>query len=136
MHVLTLLLGGCLVGCAAALPPAAGPQFDGEYIGQTTLISGGGYLCEPITATLALAVHSGQFDYPFPVTLGRTAPVSVRVAADGTFAGQMQYGTEDYTPRGLYRTAWVTVRGRIADGALDATIIDDRCIHRLAARRE
>ena len=38
----------------------------------------------------------------------------VQIAADGTFAAQMQYGTEDYGPRSRFRTAWVTVTGRIA----------------------
>jgi hypothetical protein len=135
MRVLILLWGGWLAGCHAPLPPPAGARFDGEYFGQDTLIRGGGYPCEPAIATLGVAVRDGRFDYPFPVNLGRTAPVPVQVAADGTFAGQMLYGTDDYTPRSLPRNAWVTVRGRIADGTLEAVITDYRCTHRLIARR-
>ncbi len=134
MRLLTLLLGGPLVACAASLPPA-GAQFDGEYVGQNALISGGGYVCEPATGPLAVAVRGGRFDYPFPVNPPRTAPVPVQVAADGTVAGQIQYGTQDYTVGGLYKNSWVIVRGHIADGTLDATITDDRCTHRLTAHR-
>ena len=58
-------------------------------------------------------VRGGRFDYPFAVNPPRTAPIPVQIAADGTFAAQMQYGTEDYRPRSRLRTAWVTVTGRI-----------------------
>lgn len=134
MRVLSVVVAGLFAGCGASLP-LAGTQYDGAYVGQNILIRGDGYLCGPGNAPLALAVHDGQFDYPFPVNLGRTAPVPVRVAVDGSLAGQMQYGTEDFTPRALYKTAWVTVRGRIAGGSLDAVINDDRCTHRFTARR-
>jgi hypothetical protein len=130
-----VLLAGALAGCTPPPPPVGDAQYDGEYVGQAILVMGGGYLCEPANAPLALAVRGGRFDYPFLVNVGRTAPVPVQVAADGSFAGQMQYGTEDYWIRSHYKNAWVTVRGRIADGALDATITDDRCVHRFTARR-
>ena len=64
----------------------------------------------------------------------RTAPIPVQIAADGTFAAQMQYGTEEYGPRSRLRTAWVTVTGRVDGGTLAATIDDYRCTRRLTAQ--
>jgi hypothetical protein len=82
-----------------------------------------------------IAVHDGRFDYPFLVNPPRTTPVPVQIAADGTFAAQLQYGTEEPGPRSRYITAWVTVVGRIAAGELDATVTDLRCVRHLSARR-
>ena len=81
-----------------------------------------------------LTVRGGRFDYPFAVNPPRTVPIPVQIAADGTFAAQMQYGTEDYGPRSRLRTAWVTVIGRIDGGMLAATIDDYRCTRRLTAQ--
>ena len=130
-----LLTGAFLIGCTAPPVPSAGTQFDGEFAGQNTLTVGGGFICGPASYPLAVTVRDGRFDYPFPVNIGRTAPVPVLVAADGSFQGQLLYGTEDYMPISKYKNAWVYVRGRIAGGVLEATISDDRCVHQLTARR-
>lgn len=137
------LLAGCafaLAGCAGlpgAAPalPAAGSQFDGTYAGQNSLVSGWGFLCGAPSYPETIAVSGGRFDYPFAVNPPRTAPVAVQIAADGTFRGQMQYGTEDFGPRSRYLTAWVTVTGRITGTMLDATVTDLRCVRRLTAQR-
>jgi hypothetical protein len=134
MRRLIAAFAGILAGCSSPLPPA-GTQYDGDYVGQNTVIGGGGFLCGVPTETLTLVVRDGRFDYPFHLNLARTAPVPVQVAADGSFAGKMQYGTEDFTPRSLYKNAWVLIRGRIADGTLDGVVTDDRCVHRMTARR-
>jgi hypothetical protein len=134
-----VLAGGCatLPGAPPRAPalPAAGLQFDGIYIGQNDAVSGWGFLCGAPAYTQTIAVSSGRFDYPFPVSPPRTAPVAVQIASDGTFAAQMQYGTEEPGPRSRYITAWVTVTGRIAAGELDATVSDLRCVRRLTAHR-
>jgi hypothetical protein len=141
------VLAGCAVvlgaGCASLsgrLPPApalpaAGSQFDGLYVGQNDAVSGWGFLCGAPAYPETIAVSGGRFDYPYPVSPPRTTPVAVQIAADGTFAAQMQYGTEEIGPRSRYITAWVTVTGRIAAGQLDATVTDLRCVRRLTARR-
>lgn len=134
-RLLTLLTGASLVSCAVSPVLVAGTQFDGEFAGQNTLVVGGGYTCGPASYPLTLTVRDGRFDYPFPVNVGRTAPVLVQIAADGSFQGQMQYGTENYIPVSKYMNAWVIVQGRIADGVLDATISDDRCVRRMTAQR-
>jgi hypothetical protein len=134
-----VLIGSLLGGCAAApgMPqvPAAGTVFDGSYAGRNTLIRGWGFICGAPDQSETLTVTGGRFDYPFEVWPPRTTPVPVQVAIDGTLAGQLLYGTEDFTPLTHYRTAWVTVTGRISGGMLDATIIDDRCTHRLTAQK-
>jgi hypothetical protein len=128
--------GALLSGCAPQVP-FAGTQFDGVYAGPDSLVRGGGYECGPPSYPLTIAVHGGQFDYPYFVNLLRAAPLPVQVAADGTVHGQMQYGTSDY---GLFRrddefrTAWVTLDGRIVDTTLEATIADLRCVRHLTAR--
>jgi len=134
MRRLVFMLAVVLAGCAAPLPPA-GPQYDGNYAGEDTVVSGWGYVCGAPTETLTIAVRNGQFDYPYHLSLSRIAPVPVRVAADGSFAGQMQYGTSDFTPLYQYKNAWVIVRGQIVDGTLDGVITDDRCVYRMTARR-
>jgi hypothetical protein len=141
------LLAVCAVvlacGCAA-LPggpprapalPAASSQFDGIYAGQNDAVSGWGFWCGAPAYPETIAVSGGRFDYPFPVNPPRTTPVPVQIAADGTFAAQMQYGTEDPGPRGRYIYAWVTVTGRISATELDATVTDLRCVRRVTARR-
>ena len=129
------LLGGCAFGPAAAPTPAAGTEFDGQYVGQSTLTRGGGYVCGTPGFPSSLVVRDGRFAYPFEVNPPRTAPVPVQVAADGTFAGEMLYATEEYWPLYQIRNAWVTISGRITGGTLDATIVDYRCTRRLTAQR-
>jgi hypothetical protein len=134
-----VLAGGCTTVPGSPPPtpalPAAGSQFDGVYAGQNDAVSGWGFLCGAPAYPQTIAVSGGRFDYPFQVNPPRTTPVAVEIAADGTFAAQMQYGTEDPGPRTRYITAWVTVTGRIAAGELDATVTDLRCVRRLTAHR-
>jgi hypothetical protein len=134
----SVLAAGCtLPGASPPTPalPAAGAQFDGIYSGMNTAISGSGFQCGPPAYPETITVSGGRFDYPFAVNPPRTTPVAVQIATDGTFAAQMQYGTDEPGPRSRYITAWVTVTGRIAGGELDATATDLRCVRRLTARR-
>jgi len=131
---MAIVIAGVLSGCAAPAGPPAGPQFDGSYAGQNTLIRGWGYMCGAPSYSERLTVRGGRFDYQFAVNPPRTAPIPVQIAADGTFAAQMQYGTEDYWPWSRLRTAWVTVTGRVDGGTLAATIDDYRCTRRLMAQ--
>jgi hypothetical protein len=126
--------GGPLPAPAPALP-AAGTQFDGIYAGQNAAVSGWGFWCGAPAFPATIAVSDGRFDYAFPVNPPRTTPVAVQIAADGTFAAQMQYGTEEPGPRARYINAWVTVIGRISATELDATVTDLRCVRRVTARR-
>src|SRR4051812_8042734 len=119
---MALVIGGVLGGLAAPAGPPAGTQFDGTYSRQSHLVRGGGYLCGAPSNAERLIVRGGRFDYPFAVIPPRTVPMPVQIALDGTFAAQMEYGTEDYGPRSRFRTAWVTVTGRVNGGVLAATI--------------
>ncbi len=143
--LITLRAAACLVALlsgyrsfAGAAPslPAAGPPFDGTYIGQNTLVRGWGFVCDRPIYQQTITIRGGRFDYPFAVSPPRTAPLPVQVDADGTLHGQMLYGTEVYGPSGLYMTAWVTLTGRITGSELDATITDQRCVRHLTARRQ
>jgi len=135
-----LALAGC-VGFAGTTPsvPAAGSQFDGSYVGQDILLSGVAFLCGAANLPESIEVKNGQFAYPFQVNPPRVAPLPVQVFADGTLVGQMQYGTlleEDSPWFGFPRIDWLTLRGRITGGALDATITNIRCVRRLMAQRK
>ena len=89
-----LALAGC-AGMADTTPPSqvAGPQFDGSYVGQDTLLSGVAFLCGAADLPERIEVQNGQFAYPFQVNPPRVAPLPVQIFEDGSLAGQMQYGT-------------------------------------------
>ena len=129
-----LVIAAAIGGCAPHTAPPAGTAYDGSYIGLNRLIRGAGFQCGAPSYAEQVTVTGGRFDYPFAVSPPRNVPVPVPIAVDGTFAGRLQYGTEDYTPLPRYRTAWVIVTGRIADGTLEASITDYRCTRRLTAR--
>jgi hypothetical protein len=135
IRILAGLILCLLSGCAAAPVTPAGMAFDGSYTGQSVLIRGGGYLCGAPDFPLTLSVGSGRFDYPFTVNLPRTTPIAVQIAVDGSFVANMLYGTQNYLLLSHYENQWVTVRGRIAGGTLDATVTDDRCTRRITAQR-
>ena len=118
-------------GCAGPAVPAAGNQFDGTYQGSNHLVSGGGFMCEPMNYPDTVTVQGGRFEYRFVDSLAKPVPVPVQVAADGSFSGQRQYGTEDLTPRALFLTVWVTVTGRFDGPTLEATAADYRCTRQL-----
>jgi hypothetical protein len=126
------LLAGA-AGCAPPAPPS--PAFDGIYVGQDSIVRGGGFLCGLPTRDLSITIRNGQFDYPFQVAPPRTAPLPVQVAADGMVAGQIQYGTTEYTAWRGYITVLAIFSGRITGDTLEATISDYRCTRRLVARR-
>jgi len=138
---LFLPLGGVLAALAAGCAPvpdgmpAAGNRFDGIYAGDSQLVRGFGFLCDPPAYPQSLTVRDGRFDYPFVVSAPRTAPVPVQIAADGSFAGQLQYGTVEPFRLMEYQTAWVTVRGLIVGATLDATVADQRCTRHLVLLR-
>src|SRR5215469_11486386 len=106
-----LLMAGCAANQSG---PPAGPQFDGTYSGSVQVVRGGGFVCNYNPDLLTLAVHDGQFDFPFPVNGPRTSPLHVQVSADGRFRGDMQYGVVDPMYRLGYRTEWATVTGQIS----------------------
>jgi hypothetical protein len=114
IRILAGLFGCLLSGCAAAPVTPAGTAFDGSYAGQDILVRGGGYLCGAPDLPLTLSVGGGRFDYPFT---------------------SMLYGTQNYLLLSRYENQWVTIRGRIAGGTLDATVTDNRCTRRITAQR-
>jgi hypothetical protein len=126
------LLGGCVI--PPPLPPA-GVQYDGVYIGQDTLISGVAFQCGLSTPVERVEVRDGRFDYPFQVSPPRIAPLHVQIAADGTMAGQMQYGTgEEISEFSRDRVDWVYLRGAITGSTMEATITNLRCVRQLVAQ--
>ena len=117
--------------------PAAGRAFDGTYVGNTSLVRGGGYPCGLPDLPRELTVTDGRFAYPFQVNPpASVVPMPVQIAANGTFRASMQDGTNDelFGPR--FITPWVTVTGRVANGTLEATESDLRCTrHSVLQRR-
>ena len=133
-----------LSGCAAvlgncAIPPGvppAGTRYDGRYIGSDALVAGAVFQCGVAALPADIWVHDGRFAYPFQVSPPRVAPLPVTIAADGTIAGQMQYGTGEEIPRfSRDRVDWVYLRGQVSGATMDATVRTDRCIRRLTAQR-
>jgi hypothetical protein len=126
-----------VAGCAtpAGAPPPAGTRFDGVYRGATELIPGVGFQCGQSDLPDRIIVRDGRFDFPFQVDPPRTTPIPVQIAADGSFAGRIQYGVVDYSRFSDYRTAWATVTGRIHGNELDATETDYRCARRSVLQR-
>lgn len=135
-----LALAGCAVIADITPPvPAAGAQFDGNYVGQDALLSGVAFLCGAADLPERFEVQNGQFAYPFQVNPPRVAPLPVQIFEDGTLAGQMQYGAllqEDLPMVFFPRTDWVTLRGRITGAVIEATITNMRCVRRLRAQRK
>lgn len=135
-----VLLGGCaavLGGCA--IPPGpvpAGTQYDGIYVSQDTLVAGVAFQCGSPDLSGDIRVRDGRFEYPFQVSPPRVAPLPVTIAADGSMAGQMQYGTGQEIPEfSRDRVGWVYLRGRVYGTAMQATITTMRCERRLTGQR-
>jgi hypothetical protein len=134
------LLAGCAVvigGCAVRPGPApAGTRYDGVYTSQDTLVSGAAFQCGAPDLPGSIRVRDGRFEYPFQVSPPRVAPLPVDVAADGSMAGQMQYGTGEEIPGfSRDRIDWVRLSGRISGTTMEATITTLRCVRRLTAQR-
>ena len=130
---------GCVgllaVGCTGPPVPAAGDQFDGTYQGDNRAVRGFGWRCDSPNYQDAVTVKDGRFTYTFIDQLARPAPIPVQIAADGTFKGQIQYGTDATTSFGQTITVWAIVNGRINGTVLEATVIDYRCTRQLMLQR-
>lgn len=130
---LVIAICGCAVPVAG--PPPAGTAYDGHYVGQASLIGGdtradiNAFPCGPPGYAATVTVRDGWFDYPYAVDPLPPGPIPVQIAADGSF------GVVDYFPVPSNDPAWVTVRGSVSNGVLDATISNYRCSQHLTAQR-
>ena len=98
---------------------------------------GGGWVCGVADLPRKITVTDGRFDYPFQVDPpSPPSPLPVQVRADGTFVAKEQYflDTPSFNGRG-YILPWVTVKGRIVHGTLEAVEDDYRCARRSVLRR-
>jgi hypothetical protein len=134
------LLAGCAVvvgGCAnTPFQAPAGKRYDGRYAGWDRLVSGAVFQCGAPELAQEIEVRDGRFDYPFQVSPPRVAALPVQIAADGTMAGQMRYGTGEEIPGfSRDRIDWVYLRGSISGPTLEARITDLRCARRLTVQR-
>jgi hypothetical protein len=131
----TVLALASLAQCAAASPgvPPAATQFDGLYVGQSTLVRGWGYVCGAPSYPLQIPVLQGRFVYPIQVPPYGNPPVVVQLRADGSLSAAVLYTAETYLPPGGpgFRYAWINVAGRVAGPTLDATVVDLRCARRV-----
>jgi hypothetical protein len=113
----------------------AGNQFDGTYQGDNRVVRGFGWVCAPPSYQDTVTVRAGRFSYTFVDQLAQPAPIPVQIAADGTFKGQIQYGTESNNPWAAFIVVWAIVTGRINGAALEATVADFRCTRQLMLQR-
>jgi hypothetical protein len=128
--------GVLAVGCSGPPLPAAGNQFDGNYQGDNQVVRGFGWLCAPPSYQDAVTVKAGRANYTFVDQLAQPATIPVQIAADGTFRGQIQYGTDSAVRwGGEMIVVWATVTGRINGTALEATVADYRCTRQLTLQR-
>jgi hypothetical protein len=89
-------------------PALAASQFDGQYIGQRTIVRGAPPTC-PANGPASWHIANGRYSYRF-----WAGNLPVQVADDGTLKGQYMYSAS----RG---THWfLDVKGTIANGALEA----------------
>jgi hypothetical protein len=99
------------------------------------VVRGFGWRCDPPSYQDAVTVTAGRFNYTFVAELARPALIPVRIAADGTFRGQIQYGTDAIDRWGHTIIVLATVTGRIDGTALEATVVDFRCTRQLMLQR-
>jgi hypothetical protein len=134
MVIAATVLAGCELVPSG---PPAGTQFDGVYTGQSTLVSGFGYVCGSPGYPFSVSVKDGRFVYAVFIPPYDTPRVPVQVRADGSLSGQSLYTAQDYSPRGddVMRT-WITLSGHISGSTLDATARDERCARRLTLQRQ
>ena len=127
-----------LAGCAEVPPaPPAGTQFDGVYAGQSTLVSGFGYVCGSPAYPFSVSVSDGRFVYSVFIPPYDTPRVPIQIGADGSMSGRSLYVAETFLPRGPDITnAWVTFNGHISGPILAATVQDERCTRRLTLQRQ
>ena len=128
-------VGALVVCCTGPAIPAAGNQFDGTYQGDNRVVRGFGWVCAPPSYQDAVTVTAGRFNYTFVDQLAQPAPIPVQIAADGTFKGQIQYGTESNNPWIGFIVVWAIVTGHINGTALEATVTDFRCTRQLMLQR-
>jgi hypothetical protein len=126
-------IGAC---AGAADGPPAGPQFDGVYTGESTLIQGWGYECSSPSYPLSIPVKDGRFLYTILVSPLGNPPVPVQIRADGAMHGQTIYKTENYWSwSSSVQNEWILINGRTNGSTLDATVQDYRCTRRLTLHR-
>ncbi len=126
-----LLLAGC-----AAVPPPAGPQFDGTYAGHTALTRGWGYVCGTADLPQTVTVRDGRFDYPFQGYPPYVVAQPVQIAANGTFQLDRYYWVTDYKNRTNATQFRLTIAGGVAGDTLEVTETDLRCTrHSVLQRR-
>jgi hypothetical protein len=125
-----------LAECAAPSVPLAATQFDGLYVGESTLIQGFGYVCGAPSYPLEIPVLQGRFVYPIQVPPYGNPPLVVQLRADGSLAGAVLYSAETFLPRGPdLQYAWINIAGQVTGPTLDATVKDLRCKRHLTLQR-
>jgi uncharacterized protein YceK len=126
---------GCLLplsGCATI--PDAGSQFDGTYVGTSTVTRGGNEWCRSNIAADSLTISAGRFSYPFPIITPTPVVVQPRLRADGSFSGGAEYFEAE---PGLFHgpLAQVSMVGHIAGATLDAQVESLTCGRHLSFTR-
>ena len=108
-------------------PASPGTAFDGTYSGITQLVGFSSSDWQCYWTAAPITVRDNRFHADID-----GAPMSVGIAADGTFGA--------YAARNVYRqTRYMQVvhlTGRIANGVLDATVQQPRCNFRVLLRRQ
>lgn len=129
----SLRVAGCLAaawlaGCAfVPQAPPAGPQFDGRYVGHSTLTRGWGFACGIADLPRQIAVRDGRFAFPFEQQAPYVTLVPVQVRADGTFDKTYYYTTPDLVPWRTDAPVSMDIAGRIAGNTLAARETEFRC---------
>jgi hypothetical protein len=123
---------------ACATPPVE-RQFDGNYVGASTLARDGS-LCGPPSEPIRLSIRDGTFRYLVPVAnpysgWNMVVPVNVRVVPGGAFEGGTLYYADNPLSRQGWRQAWVTVVGTVSGNHLEADVNSLNCGRHLSLLR-
>jgi hypothetical protein len=110
------------IGLVAALPAAAAGSFDGVYKGsQTTVRNNGSGECANLDRPTTLVVRDNHF------TRKWAADLEVDIAPDGSFEQRV------IASQRPLRTA--SIKGKIANGTLEADIGTDLCSAHLSLKK-
>jgi uncharacterized protein YceK len=133
--LISLMVGGLLALAGCDTTPDAGSQFNGAYVGTSTLTRGTNGWCGPENLPASGTIRDGRFVYAASVQdVLQPVVVQSQVHVDGGFSG----GGEYFEPNsGMFsgHINQVTVVGHVAGDTLDADVNSLRCGRHLSLRR-
>ena len=108
-------------------------RFDGTYVGYSTTMRGFGPSCTNPNLSQGLIVSDGRFNYPFWTAQGQELYIPVRIGADGSFSGSLEYVTDDFRTARAVRAG---ITGKVVGQTLQGAETDFRCSHHIVLHEQ